>query len=204
MMHWNGHVHTPLDRLPMVVIDCETTGLNVRRDRIVSFAAVRIEEGLRVAQHPTLDLLIDPGVDIPPHATAIHGIDRAALAGAPTFAEAFDDIVGCLAGAVVVGHAVGFDMAILAREAARIRQPWREPPSFDTANLATAVAHLPDRADLAHLLERLGIEHKRERHRAADDAHMAADLFVALAHRLIGRGRGTYGGAAAAHRGPRH
>lgn len=34
--HWDGFVHTPLDRLPMVAIDCETTNLNPRRDRIVS------------------------------------------------------------------------------------------------------------------------------------------------------------------------
>ena len=36
--------HTPLERLPMVAIDCETTGLDARRDRIVSIAAVRIAD----------------------------------------------------------------------------------------------------------------------------------------------------------------
>jgi DNA polymerase III epsilon subunit-like protein len=204
MQRWNGQLHTPIDRLPMVAIDCETTGLNARRDRIVSFAAIRIEQGLQVADRPMLDLLIDPGVEIPPHATAVHGIDRDALAGAPSFAEVFDRIAACLADVVVVGHFVGFDLAILGREAARARRAWREPPSFDTANLVAPVAHLSDRIDLAHLLERLGIEHRRERHRAVDDAHMAADLFIALAHRLIGRGNGTYGGVAMAHRAPRH
>ena len=199
---WSGPAHTPLERLPLVAIDCETTGLDPRRDRIVSFAAIRIDEGLRVASPPALDILIDPGVTIPARATAIHGIDRAQLAGAPSFAQAFARIAACLEGAVVVGHFVGFDLAIIAREAARARQPWHEPPNFDTANLAAALSHRYEHIDLAELLGHFGIEPHGRRHSAAGDARMAADLFVALAHRLIGQGRGTYGGVAAAHRAP--
>ncbi|MDP2333369.1 MAG: 3'-5' exonuclease [Reyranella sp.] len=200
---WSGPAHTPLERLPLVAIDCETTGLDPRRDRIVSFAAIRIDEGLRVAEEPALDLLIDPGIAIPARATAIHGIDRAQLAGAPSFSEAFGRIAECLEGAVAVGHFVGFDLAIIGREAARARRPWHDPPSFDTANLAAAVGHPAQHIDLAELLGHLGIEPRGRRHSAAGDARMAADLFVALAHRLIGLGRGTYGGVVASHRAPR-
>lgn len=198
--HWDGPVHTPIERLPMIAIDCETTGLDPRRDRVLSFAAVRIEEGLRVAAQPSVDLLINPGSDIPARATAIHGIDRRQLAGAPSFRDAFGQIARSLAGAVVVGHFVGFDLAILGREAARAGRPWREPPSFDTACLAAAAGLVPEHFDLADLLGRLGIEHRERRHTAAGDARMAAELFVALAHRLIGHGRGTYGGVAATQR----
>jgi len=197
---WDGPVHTPLERLPMVAIDCETTGLDPRRDRIVSFAALRIDEGLRVARHPIVDLQIDPGVNIPARATAVHGIDREQLTGAPSFAEAFSQIASSLAGAVVVGHFIGFDLAILGREAARAGLPWREPPSFDTACLAAAAGLVPEHFDLAELLGRLRIEHRERRHTAAGDARMAAELFVALAHRQAGHGRGTYGSIAATQR----
>ncbi len=200
---WSGPTHTPLERLPLVAIDCETTGLDPRRDRIVSFAAIRIDDGLRVAGQPALDLLIDPGVAIPARATAVHGIDRGQLAGAPSFAEAFGRIAACLEGSVAVGHFVDFDLAIIGREAARAGLPWHEPPNFDTANLAAALGHPSAHLDLAELLGHLGIEPAGHRHSAAGDARMAADLFVALAHRLIGRGHGTYGGVAATHRAPR-
>jgi len=199
---WSGPTHTPLEHLPMVAIDCETTGLDPRRDRIVSIAAVRIEPGLKVADRPHLDLLIDPGIEIPARATAVHGIDRARLDGAPRFADAYRTIAAALEGAVAIGHFVGFDLAILGREAARTGQPWHEPPSFDTASLAAAAGWRPDHVDLAEMLGHLGIEPRGRRHSAAGDAHMAAELFVALAHRLIGQGRGTYGGVAAAHRMP--
>lgn len=197
-------IHTPLERLPMIAIDCETTGLNPRRDRIVSFAAVRIADGLHVQEPPVLDLLIEPNVEIPERATAVHGIDRARLVGAPTFATAYDRIAECLKGCVVIGHFVGFDLAILGRETARARKPWHEPPSLDTASLAATLGYRSDSIDLEVLLARFGIATKGGRHTAAGDARMAAELFVALAHRLIGQGRGTYGGAVAAHRSPRY
>jgi DNA polymerase III epsilon subunit-like protein len=196
-------IHTPLERLPMIAIDCETTGLNPRYDRIVSFAAVRIAEGLQVQEQPVVDLLIGPGVEIPERATAIHGIDRARLDGSPTFAAAYHRIAESLQDCVVIGHFVGFDLAVLAREAGRAGKPWREPPSLDTASLAATLGYRADSVDLEALLSRVGVTPRGGRHTAAGDAHMAADLFVVLARRLIGQGRGTYGGAVAAQRSPR-
>lgn len=195
--------HTPLDRLPMVAIDCETTGLDARRDRIVSIAAVGIETGLRVVDPPALDLLIDPRMPIPARAAAVHGIDDAQVAGAPTLAEAYDRILAALAGRIVVGHHVSFDLAMLAAEARRGGRAWQEPPCFDTVALMGGLGLATGTIDLVDMLARLGVEPRGVRHSAAGDARMAADLFVALARKLIGQGRGTFGGAIAAHSAPR-
>lgn len=191
---------TSLTHLPLVAIDCETTGLDPRRDRIVSLAVLPIHEGLRVAGAPTLDVIVDPRVPIPPGATAIHGIDADTVVGAPSFADAHPRIVEALSGAVVVGHHVGFDLAVLAREAKRQGLSWSEPPHLDTAALAAGVAQVGAHLDLSDLLHRLGISSDGRRHSAAGDARMAADLFVELARRLIGRGHGTFGGATMAQR----
>lgn len=195
--------HTPLERLPMVAIDCETTGLDARRDRIVSIAAVKIATGLSVVEPPVLDRLIDPRMAIPARATAVHGIGNAQVAGAPTIAEAYDEIRATLAGCVVVGHHIGFDLAMLSGEARRNGCDWREPPFFDTFELMAGLGLAADNIDLVEMLARLGIEPKGTRHSAAGDARMAADLFVALARKLVGQGRGTFGGTIATHRAPR-
>ncbi|NQW52784.1 MAG: 3'-5' exonuclease [Rhodospirillales bacterium] len=195
--------HTPLERLPLVAIDCETTGLDARQDRIVSIAAVRIAAGLSVVEQPILDLLINPRITIPARAVAVHRIDNAQVAAAPTISDAFDEILAALAGCVVVGHHVGFDLAMLAGEARRNGRDWREPPCFDTFELLGGLGLAADNVDLVDILARLGLEPKGVRHNAAGDARMAADLFVALARKLIGQGRGTFGGAMAAHRAPR-
>ncbi len=191
---------TPLAQLPLVAIDCETTGLDPRRDRIVSIAALPIHEGLQVADAPSLDMIVDPGVPIPALATSIHGMDADSVAGAPSFAQAHPLIVEAIAGSVVIGHHVGFDLAILAREAKRAGLSWVEPPHLDTAALVAGVAHVGGDLDLSDLLHRFGIANAGGRHTASGDARMAADLFVELARRLIARGHGTFAGAIAAQR----
>lgn len=191
--------HTPLERLPTVVIDCETTGLDPRRDRIVSLAAVEIGPGLAVGR-VLLDMLVNPRIPIPPQATAIHGIDASQLADEPTIADGWDEISRLLGDNVVVGHHVRFDLAMLASEARRAGLAWREPPWLDTAALLGGMGLANDRLDLVELLPRLGIEVRGQRHSAVGDATMTADLFVALARRLRGQGRGTFGGAIAAQR----
>ncbi len=194
--------HTPLEQLSMAVLDCETTGLNPRRDRIVAIAAVAIETGLIVSRRPPLDLLVDPRMPIPARATAIHGIDDTRVAGAPTISDVWEDIVDVIDGRIVVGHHIGFDLAILAAEAQRTGRAWREPPHFDTAAMLAGLGFGVDRLDLAEILPHLGLQRRGIRHTALGDATMTADLFVALAHRLRGVGRCTFGGAIAAHRAP--
>jgi DNA polymerase-3 subunit epsilon len=196
--------HTSLERLTFMAIDSETTGLDPRRDRIVAFAAVAIRPGLEVDPKPVLDLLIDPGIPIPPRATAVHGIDNRSVGTAPCIADRLAGIDVLLNDSVVVGHHVGYDLALLAAEAARARRPWREPPSLDTAQLLGGLGRRVDGIDLADLLTREGIERRGRRHSAVGDALMAADLFVTLARRLIGQGRGTFSGAVALQRVPRH
>jgi DNA polymerase III epsilon subunit-like protein len=189
---WHGSAHTPLARLNAVAIDTETTGLDPRRDRIVSIAAIRLD-GLAVEAAPALDLLVDPGVPIPPHSTHVHGIAGEHVAGAPRFAEAYARLRAVTDGTMVIGHLVRFDLAMIAAEARRHGLPWRWPPFLDTARLAAALDPRHRDLDLAELLRAYGIEASGRRHNAADDARMAAELYVTLAQRLAGQGRGTFG-----------
>ncbi len=66
----------PLAALEAIVLDTETTGLDVRSARI-------IEIGLH-GRHVALDWsrLVHPGAPIPERSSAIHGIDDAAVADA--------------------------------------------------------------------------------------------------------------------------
>jgi DNA polymerase III epsilon subunit-like protein len=195
--------HTPLERLTFVAIDCESTGLDARRDRLVSFAAVRISPGLVVEPQPLLDVLVDPGIAVPSHASAIHGLTQEALAGAPRFAQAFDAIAHAMEDGVVLGHHVSFDLELLSAEAARAGRRWRAPAAIDTALLRAGFGGHSGHADLEQLLHGEGVVVRGRRHSAAGDALMTADLFVALAHRLRGLGRATFGGAVAHQHGLR-
>lgn len=106
----------PLDR-PLVCFDLETTGTDVQRDRIVQIALIRLEPGDR---RRVFESLVNPGIKIPPSATAVHGIDDAQVRDAPGFAAILPEIELLLAGADIAGFNVArFDLPLLEAEIVR-------------------------------------------------------------------------------------
>ncbi len=57
---------------PFLAFDTETTGVDVENDRVVTACLIKIVPG-QLAE--TRNWLIDPGVEIPEAATAVHGVD---------------------------------------------------------------------------------------------------------------------------------
>lgn len=106
---------------PFLGFDTETTGVNPAQDRIVTAALVmRDAQGTRERTW-----LIDPGVEIPESASAIHGVttEKARAEGSPPPA-ALEEIAGYIAHGLrvripVVAFNAGFDLAILDAELAR-------------------------------------------------------------------------------------
>lgn len=113
----------PWHRGIVVAFDVESTGVDVTRDRIVTACVVTINAETRQIAERTW--LLDPGIDIPAGATAIHGIstEHAREHGHPP-RQAIGEIVNALrpaweAGWPVIGHNVGYDLGILDHELAR-------------------------------------------------------------------------------------
>lgn len=173
---------TALAALPVAVLDLETTGLDVRQDRIVEIAVLGMR-GSRPEHALRIDQLIDPGMPIPAAVTAIHGIDDRRVSGAPTFAAFVDTLRKAIAGRVAVGHHIAFDLAILRHEAARAGIAWHDPPSLDIALLLGALEPtLPD-LSLEGVTRWLGVRIE-QRHSALGDAEATSAAFAALLPRL--------------------
>lgn len=186
---------TPLLAVPRVVVDTETTGLDTATARIVQIGAVR--EDPATAEHKTYETLVSPGIPIPLSSTEIHNISDSDVDGAPDFASAFPDFSAFLEGAVVVGHSVGFDLAILERECGRANLDWPKQRFLDTRLLAEiAQPNLPDFA-LETVAAWLEIEIEG-RHSALGDAVATARVFDLLVPHLRARGIRTLAEAEAA------
>jgi DNA polymerase-3 subunit epsilon len=106
---------------PFLGFDTETTGVDVTRDRIVTAALVeRDAAGTRVRTW-----IIDPGVEIPAAATAVHGIttERARAEGmdpALALSQIADELARASARDVpVVAYNAAYDLAILDHELRR-------------------------------------------------------------------------------------
>ena len=189
---------TPLFAIRGVALDAETTGLDVRRARMIEVAAIHLDGG-RLDRANAFQSLIACDVEIPASARAIHGIDGAALAGAPAFAVLYPGLSAFISGRILIGHTVGFDIAMLTQEAERLGKRFAPPIALDIRLLAQlAEPGLP-----SYSLEALGAWLEiapQERHRALGDAMAAGLVFLALAPRLRDRGIRTVGEAIAASR----
>lgn len=106
----------------LAAFDIETTGTDTESDRIVTAAVSVVGAGLETT---SMTWLVDPGVEIPEEATAVHRIttERARAEGLPADQAAFE-ITELLAELVVqdipiVAFNARFDLTILDREARR-------------------------------------------------------------------------------------
>ncbi|MEM7209231.1 MAG: DUF294 nucleotidyltransferase-like domain-containing protein [Pseudomonadota bacterium] len=173
---------TPLLSLPAVILDLETTGLDIENDRIVQIACMPMNGG-QIADNLSIDNLVNPGVNIPPESTRIHHIDNDDVKDAGSFEDQCATLTRQISGRVVVGHNIAFDLAVLRFEAARAGIEWQEPVSLDLAKLARALApSLPDVGfeTIARWLEVDVID----RHTASGDVKTTAAAFSKLISRL--------------------
>jgi DNA polymerase III subunit epsilon len=103
----------PLER-PLVLFDLETTGLRIGTDRIVELALIRLSPGGDVFERVRR---FNPGIPIPPEATAVHGISDADVAGEPAFAAVAKSLADLLEPCDLAGFNVRrFDLPMLLDE----------------------------------------------------------------------------------------
>lgn len=184
-----------LAALPVTVLDVETTGLDPAIERIVAIGAVRMH-GTSLFRAAALDTLVNPGVPIPRASTAVHGIADATVAGAPSFSALSGDVLSLIGDSIVIGHNIGFDLAVLNAEGARAGVAWAAPVTIDTCQIAAALDPHEVALDLDDVAARHGVA-VLGRHTALGDALVTAEVWRRLMARLAERGITTLGVARA-------
>jgi DNA polymerase-3 subunit epsilon len=177
---------TPWRQAAYAVVDLETTGLDARRDEIIAFAAVPVDDG-RVAVGRTRTVIICPRRMPAAETIRIHGLRSSDLEDAPPLDDVLDLILEALTGRVLVAHAAWVERGFLdsAFRPAGLRVA---KPVLDTAVLVRHVLEGNGLGEgevvpLAVAVERLGLPLHRPHH-ADGDALTTAQLFIALAARL--------------------
>lgn len=176
-----------LARTPFLVLDVETTGLDVSYDRVVELCAVLVmPDG---SSKVLVDTLVRPERSMA--ATAIHGITADDVAEAPRFAELADGLRALMAGRVIAGHNVGFDLRFLAMEFDRLGRAVA-PPHLCTMRLP-ALLDRPARWPLWWACQRAGVPFDGQVHSARGDAVATAGLLRVQLARLAAAGVRTFG-----------
>ncbi len=97
-----------------VSLDCETTGLNVRSDEIISIGAVRIV-GNRIMTSERLELLVRPERGVSADSVRIHRLRERDVAQGVPLEEAMKRLMHFIGGRPLVGYFLEFDIAMLHR-----------------------------------------------------------------------------------------
>lgn len=110
------HDLDPLEGLACA-LDTETTGLNPKIDRIISFGYVEIVDG-RIGK--TVEWFFNPGsTPIHPDALRVHGLTTEFLSDKPPIKAYLPKIIELVVEMIVCGHNLKFDLDMLDAELAR-------------------------------------------------------------------------------------
>ena len=170
-----------------VTLDCETTGLDTRRDQIVSVAAVRIA-GSRLLTSQRLELLVRPERKLKKESVRVHQLREQDVAQGLDPEQAMRRLLVFIGARPLVGYYLEFDVAMLNREiwpllGVRLPQPMIEVSSmyYDWKNRQLPPHERGGTIDLrfATMMKTLDLP-TRDAHDALNDAVMAGLAFVKL------------------------
>ncbi len=170
-----------------VSVDCETTGLDVHRDQIVSIGAVRIV-GNRLLTSQRLELLVRPERALSAASVRVHQLREQDVAQGIDPERAMRRLLDFIGSRPLVGYYLEFDIAMLNREiwpvlGVRLPQPKIEVSAmyYDHKNRQLPAHERGGNIDLrfATMMNDLGLP-LRQAHDALNDAVMAALAFIKL------------------------
>lgn len=95
-----------------VVYDCETTGLNPKKDEILSIGAVKIKDN-KILTSQTFEVYVKNLKEISTKSIEIHGIRPCDLENAMDADEAVKDFLNFIGGRPLVGYYLEFDIAMI-------------------------------------------------------------------------------------------
>jgi DNA polymerase-3 subunit epsilon len=112
-------VKTPITDVHYVVVDTELTGLDEKKDSIVSIGAVRMVGG-KIDLGNVFYRLVSPQTKLTAHSVVIHGITPSDLVAQPGIDSVFAEFCEFAGNDVLVGHFISIDLAFLNREMKRL------------------------------------------------------------------------------------
>jgi len=175
-----------LESTRFVVMDTELTGLDRKKDSIVSVGAVAMQGG-RIQLGETFYEMVSPETALRHESVVVHGITPSEVAGKRSIGEVVGDFLAFCSGAVVVGHFLSLDLGFLDREMKRLDRGKFPQPVADTLRMHEWTQEhqrgargqydaFEENKDLFSMVKRYHIPVSAA-HNALMDAYITAQLF---------------------------
>jgi DNA polymerase-3 subunit epsilon len=109
---------TDITNASFVVLDTELTGLNAKKDSIVSIGAVRMT-GPRIEIGQTFYRLVNPETALTQKSVVVHEITPSDVEKKPGIRQALLDLLDFIGNSMIVGHFISLDMSFINRDLRR-------------------------------------------------------------------------------------
>ena len=184
---WLDHDVSQLD---YVVIDCEMTGLNPRKDKLLAVAAVKISKNRILSDQAFYEIIQQPAAKLKNETIIIHRLNHQTISSGKEEKDIIDQLYEFCEGCIPVGHFFNIDLSFLP-----ISKNFSYP-YLDTYLLASAFLKLQEpmldlhnELQLHKLAQRFQIP-QFKLHHALSDVCTTACLFLKLtsllkAHNII-------------------
>ena len=166
--------------MKFIAFDIETTGTVAGVDRIVEIGAVRFNDGVVESIFSTL---INPGIPIPPGASAVNGIKDDMLIGKPSIDSVLEPFAEFCGQDPLVAHNAPFDFQFLLADFKKHELVTPGGVVLDTLTISRKVFPGLANYKLGTLVQHLKIP-SGQFHRAEEDATYCGRLFCELVKRI--------------------
>ncbi|MCL9770214.1 3'-5' exonuclease [Flavobacterium sp. HXWNR69] len=166
-----------------VVFDCETTGLDYKKDRILSIGAVAIQNN-QIIVGDFMEIFLQQDI-FNPETVTLHGILKEGKEEKIVEAEAVIRFLDFIKDATLVGHHVDFDIEMINQALDRLNVGTLKNQVMDTDVMYQKLKNLSEeeKTSLDDLCEIYKIK-KSDRHTASGDAFITALVFLKLKKKL--------------------
>ncbi|MFA5146620.1 MAG: 3'-5' exonuclease [Candidatus Omnitrophota bacterium] len=160
---------------PLVILDLETTGTWVEKDRIVEIGLIKLMPG---GARTDYIRRVNPGIPIPPNVSRITNITDADVRDKPAFREIAGEALSFLGDSDLAGfNILRFDLPLMEREFydAGLSFSWRDREIYD----AQKIYHIHEKRDLMAAYLLYCGKKLENAHSALNDAEAAMDILDA-------------------------
>jgi len=164
-----------------IVLDTETTGLSIEKDRIVEIACIELDDHL-----PTKNLFhtfLNPeGVKVSEDAFEIHGYSNEFLNDKPKFKDIAKDFIQFIEGKKIIIHNADFDLNFLNKELRSLNlETINKQNVIDSLTLAREKFPGATAKSLTSLCKKFKIDtSSREKHSALLDCKLLSKVYIEL------------------------
>ena len=170
--------------MKFIAFDLETTGVKPSENMIVEVGAVLFEGDRAVKGFGTL---VDPGIPIPPDASAVNGISDEMVRGQPRIADVLGDFTDFCGDLPLVAHNAPFDFKFLLEDIKLHRSVAPNGIVLDTLPLARKIFPGLPNYKLGTLVRHFNFP-SGTFHRAEEDSSYCGLLFAKILRTLEMRG----------------